>query len=44
MRRCDLSDALGPAERSRHVNPGKHGEIPAYELDSTLRLVARHLG
>ncbi|BCL26993.1 alpha/beta hydrolase family protein [Streptomyces aurantiacus] len=38
-----LFDALASAEKSLHANPGKHGEIPAFELDSTLRFFARHL-
>src|ERR1700722_18295315 len=39
-----LFDALGSAEKTLHANPGKHGEVPAFELDSTLRFFARHLG
>jgi dienelactone hydrolase len=39
-----LFDALASAEKTMHANPGKHGEIPAFELDSTLRFFARHLG
>ncbi|CAL9330953.1 dienelactone hydrolase family protein [Streptomyces sp. enrichment culture] len=39
-----LFDALGSAEKSLHANPGKHGEIPAFELDSTVRFFSRHLG
>ncbi|MEU8620698.1 alpha/beta hydrolase [Streptomyces sp. NPDC048623] len=39
-----LFDALGSAEKTLHANPGKHGDLPAYELDSTLRFFARHLG
>ncbi|MFD3946268.1 dienelactone hydrolase family protein [Streptomyces sp. NPDC058579] len=38
-----LFDALGSAEKTLHANPGKHGEIPAFELDSTVRFFARHL-
>ncbi|OZV75723.1 alpha/beta hydrolase [Micromonospora echinospora] len=38
-----LFDALGSAEKTLHANPGGHGEIPAFELDSTLRFFARHL-
>jgi hypothetical protein len=30
--------------KTLHANPGKHGEIPAFEMDSTLRFFARHLG
>jgi dienelactone hydrolase len=39
-----LFDALGSAEKTLHANPGKHGEVPAFELDSALRFFARHLG
>ncbi|WP_369201257.1 dienelactone hydrolase family protein [Streptomyces sp. PU-14G] len=39
-----LFDALASAEKTLHANPGKHGEIPACELDSTLRFFSRHLG
>jgi len=38
-----LFDALLSAEKTMHANPGKHGEIPAFEIDSTLRFFARHL-
>jgi dienelactone hydrolase len=39
-----LFDAFASAEKTLHANPGRHGEIPAFELDSTLRFFARHLG
>jgi dienelactone hydrolase len=39
-----LFDALGSAEKTLHANPGQHGELPPWELDSTLRFFARHLG
>jgi dienelactone hydrolase len=39
-----LFDALASAEKTLHANLGKHGEIPAFELDSTLRFFSRHLG
>ncbi|MGW7486399.1 dienelactone hydrolase family protein [Streptomyces sp. NPDC054786] len=39
-----LFDALASAEKTLHANPGKHGEIPACELDSTLRFFTRHFG
>ncbi|GAA2326018.1 alpha/beta hydrolase [Streptomyces kunmingensis] len=38
-----LFDALASTEKTLHANPGKHGEIPAFELDSTLRFFSRHL-
>jgi dienelactone hydrolase len=39
-----LFDAFASADKTLHANPGKHGEIPAFELDSALRFFARHLG
>ncbi|MEU4381364.1 dienelactone hydrolase family protein [Micromonospora echinofusca] len=39
-----LFDALASTEKTLHANPGRHGEIPAFELDSALRFFARHLG
>ncbi|MEU4924893.1 alpha/beta hydrolase [Streptomyces parvus] len=39
-----LFDVLASTEKTLHANPGKHGEIPAFELDSTLRFFSRHLG
>jgi dienelactone hydrolase len=38
-----LFDAFGSAEKTLHANPGRHGEVPAFETDSTLRFFARHL-
>ncbi|GAA2300273.1 dienelactone hydrolase family protein [Streptomyces violaceusniger] len=38
-----LFDALASAEKTLHANPGTHAEIPAFELDSTLRFFSRHL-
>ncbi|NJP26991.1 alpha/beta hydrolase [Microbispora sp. SCL1-1] len=39
-----LFDALGPADKTLHANPGGHGEIPEFETGSSLRFFARHLG
>ena len=39
-----LFDAFGSAEKTLHANPGRHGDVPAFELDSTERFFARHLG
>ncbi|MFB8114209.1 hypothetical protein [[Kitasatospora] papulosa] len=39
-----LFEALGPAEKPLHANPGTHGKIPGFETDGTLRFFARHLG
>lgn len=38
-----LFDAFGSAEKSLHANPGRHAELPAHELDSTVRFFTRHL-
>ncbi|MGP3955869.1 alpha/beta hydrolase [Nonomuraea sp. 3N208] len=39
-----LFDALASAEKTLHANPGKHGDVPAFEADSALQFFARHLG
>ncbi|MER6233690.1 MULTISPECIES: hypothetical protein [Streptomyces] len=39
-----LFEALRPAEKPLHANPGTHGEIPGFETDGMLRFFARHLG
>ena len=39
-----LFDAFGSAEKTLHANPGRHADIPAFELDSTELFFARHLG
>ncbi|WP_431896401.1 dienelactone hydrolase family protein [Nonomuraea sp. bgisy101] len=39
-----LFDALASADKTLHANPGKHGEIPEFETDSSLRFFTRHLG
>ncbi|MFE7785267.1 dienelactone hydrolase family protein [Streptomyces nigrescens] len=39
-----LFDALASDEKTLHANPGKQGEIPAFELDSMMRFFTRHLG
>ncbi|MFG3114333.1 dienelactone hydrolase family protein [Streptomyces sp. NPDC048197] len=38
-----LFDALASAEKTLHANPGKHGEVPSFEVDGSLRFFARHL-
>ncbi|MGW3428390.1 dienelactone hydrolase family protein [Streptomyces melanosporofaciens] len=38
-----LFDALASAEKTLHANPGRHGDVPAFERDSALRFFARHL-
>lgn len=39
-----LFDAFASAEKTLHANPGKHGDVPGFELESTVRFFARHLG
>ncbi|MFE2109499.1 dienelactone hydrolase family protein [Kitasatospora sp. NPDC059463] len=39
-----LFEAFGSAEKTLHANPGRHGDLPAFEADSALRFLARHLG
>ena len=38
-----LFDAFGSAEKTLHVNPGRHGDTPRFEADSCERFFARHL-
>jgi dienelactone hydrolase len=38
-----LFDALASAEKTLHANPGKHGDLPRFETDSSVRFFARHL-
>jgi dienelactone hydrolase len=38
-----LFDALASAEKTLHANPGRHGDLPSFETDSSLRFFARHL-
>lgn len=39
-----LFDALASTGKTLHANPGKHGEIPGFETDNSLRFFTRHLG
>jgi hypothetical protein len=36
--------ALGSAGKALHANPGSHFEVPDFEIDSSIRFFARHLG
>lgn len=38
-----LFDAFASAEKTLHANPGRHGELPASELEENLRFFRRHL-
>jgi dienelactone hydrolase len=39
-----LFGALASSEKTLHANPGRHREVPEFELDSSQRFLARHLG
>jgi dienelactone hydrolase len=39
-----LFDAFASAEKTLHASPGKHGDVPAFETESSLSFFARHLG
>jgi pimeloyl-ACP methyl ester carboxylesterase len=38
-----LFGAFGSREKTLHANPGRHGEVPGFELESSARFFARHL-
>lgn len=38
-----LFDAFGSTEKTLHANPGKHGEVPDFELNSAVHFFTRHL-
>lgn len=38
-----LYDAFASAEKTLHANPGRHTEVPGFELDDSARFLARHL-
>ncbi|QUQ67270.1 dienelactone hydrolase family protein [Kutzneria sp. CA-103260] len=38
-----LFEAFGSAEKSLHVNTGRHKDLPRYEADSAVRFFVRHL-
>jgi len=38
-----LFDAIGSAEKTLHANPGRHMDVPMFEVDSSERFFARHL-
>jgi dienelactone hydrolase len=39
-----LFDAFASREKTLHANPGRHAGVPAFELESSERFFARHLG
>jgi dienelactone hydrolase len=38
-----LFDAFASAEKTLHANPGRHGDVPRFEVDSSERFFRRHL-
>jgi pimeloyl-ACP methyl ester carboxylesterase len=40
----DLFDAIGSAEKTMHINPGGHVQIPLFERDDYEAFFLRHLG
>jgi dienelactone hydrolase len=38
-----LFDAFASAEKTLHANPGRHGDVPRFEVDSADRFFRRHL-
>lgn len=38
-----LFEAFASAEKALHANPGRHAEVPAFELEDSARFLARHL-
>ncbi|MCL2583144.1 MAG: dienelactone hydrolase family protein [Streptosporangiales bacterium] len=38
-----LFDALASSQKTLHANPGKHGDVPSFEVDGSLRFFTRHL-
>jgi len=38
-----LFDAIASKEKTLHANPGRHADVPRFEVDSTERFFARHL-
>ena len=38
-----LFDAIGSAEKTLHANPGRHMDVPMFEVDSSELFFARHL-
>jgi hypothetical protein len=39
-----LFDAIGSAEKTLHINPGGHVQIPVFERDAYEAFFLRHLG
>ncbi|MDX6235963.1 MAG: hypothetical protein QOG10_778, partial [Kribbellaceae bacterium] len=39
-----LFDACASKEKALHVYPGRHNQVPRFEVDNSARFFARHLG
>jgi hypothetical protein len=39
-----LFDAIGSTDKTLHVNPGGHVQVPVFENDSAESFFVRHLG
>lgn len=39
-----LYDALGSTEKTVHLNPGRHVDVPRFEVEDSALFFARHLG
>lgn len=39
-----LFDALASKEKTLHAHPGRHNQVPGYEIDNSARFFRRHLG
>ena len=39
-----IFDALASPDKTLHANPGQHGDVLGFEVDSSLEFFARHLG
>ncbi|MFI6996003.1 alpha/beta hydrolase [Nocardia sp. NPDC050175] len=39
-----LFDAFASKEKTLHANPGRHNQVPGFEVDNSARFFARHLG
>ncbi|MFD0883945.1 alpha/beta hydrolase, partial [Streptosporangium algeriense] len=38
-----LFDALASPQKTLHANPGGHGDVPPFEMESAARFLTRHL-
>jgi hypothetical protein len=38
-----LFDAFASREKALHANPGRHADVPAFELESSERFFTRHV-